>query len=45
MEVLGLKASEANAIVNPGIGPQVTHTDGSRLQTLVHRYLEKKKAA
>lgn len=45
MDVLGLKASEANGIVNPGAGPQIVHTDTSRLQALLERYLEKKAAA
>lgn len=42
MEVLGLKASEARAIVDPGLGVQATHSDQSRLEMLVNRYLRKK---
>lgn len=41
MEVVGLKASEAKQIVDPTLGVTVAHTDGSKLQTLVNRYLEK----
>lgn len=41
MEVLGLKASEAQAIVDPGLGVQSTVRDESRLQGLVERYLNR----
>lgn len=43
MEVVGLKASEARQIVDPTLGTQAVHSDGSRLQSLVSRYLEKVK--
>ncbi len=45
MEVLGLKASQAHSIVDPGLGVQSAARDESRLQTLVHRYLAKREAA
>lgn len=41
MDILGLKASEAQHIVDPFAGPEVTEKDTSRLQTLVNRYLQK----
>lgn len=40
MEVLGLKASESNAIVDPDLGARLVQSDGSGLQRLVQRYLE-----
>lgn len=43
MEVLGLKASEAAHIIDPGTGLQSTHTDASHVQTLVKRYLSRRK--
>lgn len=42
MEVLGLKASEASAINDPGLGIQRVESDGSHLQMLVQRYLNKR---
>ena len=42
MEVLGLKASQASAIIDPCIGVQRVHTDGEGLRRLVQRYLEKR---
>lgn len=41
MEVLGLKASEAHDIVDPDLGVRVKHTDESKLQKLVQRYLDR----
>lgn len=45
MEVLGLKASEAQQIVDPALGVVAVNTDDSQLQRLVQRYLEKWRAA
>lgn len=45
MEVLGLKASEASAIVDPSLGVQVSHSDASVIRRLVERYLGKAEAA
>lgn len=47
MDVLGLKASEQAQIVDPALGVQQTHSDGSAIRRLVERYLDKrgKKAA
>lgn len=39
MEVLGLKASEAHQVVDPGMGVQAVSSDTSHLQALVRRYL------
>lgn len=44
MDVLGLKASEAQQIVDPYLGVVVQETDISNLRRLVERYLEKKNA-
>lgn len=43
MDVLGLKASEAEQIVDPHLGVQVKDNDTSHLRRLVDRYLEGKK--
>ena len=43
MDVLGIKASEAAQIVDPHLGVQQNDDDGSNLQKLVRRYLEKGK--
>lgn len=42
MEVLGLKASEASAIVDPSLGVQSVHSDASPGQTLVQQYLRRR---
>ena len=42
MEVLGLKASQAAAIVDPHLGVQRTAGDGEGLKRLVRRYLDGK---
>jgi hypothetical protein len=39
MDVLGIKASEANQIVDPALGVQVVEEDTTNLQRLVERYL------
>jgi len=39
MEVLGVKASQAHAIIDPALGVQAAQTDASKLQGLVDRYL------
>lgn len=39
MEVLGLKASQASAINDPGLGVQRTESDVTHLRKLVERYL------
>ena len=43
MDVLGIKASEANQIVDPHIGVRVNEEDTSNLRRLVERYLAKGK--
>lgn len=43
MDVLGIKASEANQIVDPHLGVQQVDEDTSNLRRLVERYLEKGK--
>ena len=40
MEVLGLKASQASAINDPGLGVQRVESDGGHLRKLVERYLQ-----
>lgn len=45
MEMLGLKASQAAQIVDPDLGVQSVHSDISRVQALVGRYLKKKRRA
>lgn len=45
VDLLSLKASESSQIIDPGLGVQPTHSDGSRLQTLVQRYLTKRQSA
>jgi SNF2 family DNA or RNA helicase len=44
MDMLGLKASQAAAIIDNGLGVQHVESDVSRLQVLVQRYLDKKAA-
>lgn len=39
VEVLGLKASQARAIVDPGAGVVAVHSDASRIKALAQRYL------
>lgn len=41
MDILGLKASEAHAVVDPDLGVQAVNTDENRLRGLVQRYLDK----
>lgn len=41
-EVLGLKASQAHAIVDPTLGVQTTFSDAGRLSALVQKYLAKR---
>jgi superfamily II DNA or RNA helicase len=41
LEVLGLKASQAAGIVDPSLGVQAAHSDKTKLQMLVGRYLPK----
>jgi SNF2 family DNA or RNA helicase len=43
MEMLGLKASQAAGIADPELGVQTVHSDISRVQALVSRYLKRKK--
>lgn len=45
MEVLGLKAAQASAIVDPSLGVQRVAADGEGLKRLVRRYLDGKGAA
>jgi len=42
IEVLGIKAAEASAIIDPGLGVQHVYTDETHIQKLVARYLEKR---
>lgn len=44
MDVLGLKASQAHAVVDPDLGVQSKHSDETKLQKLVQRYLDKVEA-
>ncbi|MEI9966031.1 MAG: SNF2-related protein [Caulobacteraceae bacterium] len=44
MEVLGLKASQASALLDPHLGVQRTHSDGEGLKRLVTRYLDRRGA-
>lgn len=45
MDVLGIKASEAQSIVDPHVGVEVKDNDRSNLSRLVARYLDKKKTS
>src|SRR5690606_29068140 len=45
MDVLGLKASEAQQIIDPHLGVQITDNDTSHLRKLVDRYLQQRAAA
>lgn len=45
MDVLGIKASEAQNIVDPYLGVEVKENDTSHLRRLVERYLDRKKGA
>jgi len=45
MDVLGIKSSEANQIVDPHLGVQQVAEDTTNLRRLVERYLEKGKSA
>lgn len=45
VEVLGLKASEAAGVTDPGLGVQRVSRDRSHLQALVRRYLDARDAA
>jgi hypothetical protein len=44
MDVLGIKASEAQHIVDPHLGVEVKENDTSHLRKLVERYLNRKQA-
>lgn len=44
MEVLGVKASQSHAILDPALGVQSAATDDSKLQGLVSRYLRREAA-
>lgn len=41
MEVLGVKASQSRAIVDPSLGVQAAQSDDAKLRGLLSRYLEK----
>ena len=43
MDVLGIKASEAQNIIDPHLGVEVKENDTSHLRKLVERYLDRKK--
>ncbi len=45
MDVLGIKASEAQHIVDPHLGVEVRENDTSHLRRLVERYLDRKAGA
>ncbi|MBP2232519.1 SNF2 family DNA or RNA helicase [Azospirillum agricola] len=45
MEVLGIKASEAQGVVDPHLGVQQVDTDMSNVRKLVERYLDKKRSS
>lgn len=42
MDVLGLKASEAEQIIDPHLGVQIKDSDTSHLRRLVERYISAK---
>lgn len=44
MEVLGVKASQSRAIVDPALGVQAVASDDTRLRGLIDRYLEREAA-
>lgn len=44
MEVLGIKSSEAQSIIDPHLGVEMKENDTSRLQKLVQRYLDRNKS-
>lgn len=41
IDLLGLKSSQAQGILDPTLGVQSPHSDGSRIQLLVQKYLKK----
>lgn len=43
IDLLGLKSSQAQAILDPSLGVQSPHSDNSRIQLLVRKYLKKAK--
>jgi hypothetical protein len=45
IEVLGVKASQARAILDPLAGAEVVFSDESRIQALAKQYLDKRKVA
>lgn len=45
IELLGLKAAQAKGIIDPGKGPEMVHSDGSRLKMLARSVLAKKNVA
>jgi hypothetical protein len=45
MDVLGIKASEAQHIVDPHLGVEIKENDMSHLRRLVERYLDRKAGA
>lgn len=44
IDLLGLKKSQAQAIIDPSLGVQSVYSDQSRIQMLVQKYLKNKKA-
>lgn len=45
IDLLGLKSSQARAIIDPGLGVQTVHSDQTRIQMLIQKYLKKKAGA
>jgi SNF2 family DNA or RNA helicase len=45
MGILGLKASEANQVIDPTLGVQTAYSDESRVRLIAERYLSKKERA
>jgi SNF2 family DNA or RNA helicase len=42
IDLLGLKSSQSQGIIDPGLGIQAVHSDQSRIQLLVQKYLKNK---
>lgn len=42
VDMIGLKASQAQGIVDPGLGVQAVYSDDTRMQMLIKKYLRKK---
>lgn len=42
VDLLGLKSSQAQGVIDPGLGIQQVHSDQTRMQLLVQKFLKKK---